>query len=129
MDTVLSPTELVANAARLVPQDLEYVVQKLVALRASRQVAGLNDAESVLMEKINRSLPAAQLQHFQYLDERRRDEMLTATEHTELLTLIIEMEKFNVERVQYLTTLAQLRNVTVRELIQQLGLLPNPLYV
>ena len=55
--------------------------------------------------------------------------MLTATEHTELLTLIIEMEKFNVERVQYLTTLAQLRNVTVRELIQQLGLLPNPLYV
>ena len=129
MDTVLSPTELVANAARLVPQDLEYVVQKLVALRASRQVAGLNDAESVLMEKINRSLPAAQLQHLQYLDERRRDEMLTATEHTELLTLIIEMEKFNVERVQYLTTLAQLRNVTVRELIQQLGLLPNPLYV
>ena len=129
MDTVLSPTELVANAARLVPQDLEYVVQKLVALRASRQVAGLNDAESVLMEKINRSLPAAQLQHFQYLDERRRDEMLTATEHTELLTLIIEMEKLNVERVQYLTTLAQLRNVTVRELIQQLGLLPNPLYV
>lgn len=71
MNTVLSPTELVANAALLVPQDLEYVLQKLAALRASRQVAGLNDAETILLEKINRSWSIAQQQRFQYLDERR----------------------------------------------------------
>lgn len=129
MDTVLTPTELVANAAQLLPQDLEYVVQKLVALRASRQIAGLNDAESMLLEKINRGLSAAQQQHFQYLDERRQEEILTETEHTELMDLITEMERLNVERVQYLTALAQLRNVGVRELMQQLGLLSRPLYV
>ncbi len=128
MGILLSPAELVDNAAQLVPQDLDYVLQKLSALRASRQVDGLVDAESILLEKINHSLSTAQLQRFEYLEERRREELLTKAEHTELLSLITEMERLNVERVQHLTALAQLRNLTVRELMQQLGLLSPPLY-
>lgn len=128
MDISFSTAEMLDNAARLDAQELDNFVQKLIALRARRRLDGLNGQETALLEKINRGLSAEQLQRFQYLRERRETEALTDTEYEELLSLIAEIEKLNAERVQYLGELAQLRNIPVRELMRELGLLSEKPY-
>lgn len=128
MDISFSTAEMLDNAARLDAQELDNFVQKLIALRARRRLDGLSGQETALLEKINRGLSAEQLQRFQYLRERRETEALTDAEYEELLSLIAEIEKLNAERVQYLGELAQLRNIPVRELMRELGLLSEKPY-
>jgi hypothetical protein len=60
------------------------------------------------------------------LDVKRSEGNLTGEEHQELLTIVDELEQLNIERVQYLGELAVMRGVPVRELIDQLGIRPQP---
>lgn len=127
MDTPLSTAEMLNNAALLDAQTLDQFVQNLIALRARRKLAAPGGQEAALLEKINRGLPAEQLQRFLYLQERRESETLTDLEHEELMELIAAIERLNAERVQYLGELAQLRKIPVRQLMRELGLFPaNP---
>lgn len=128
MDASLSAAEMLDNAARLDAQTLDQFVQKLIALRARRRLSGPGAQESVLLEKINRGLPAAQLQRFQHLQERREAETLTEAEHEELMTLIAAIEELDAERVHYLGELAHLRKMPVRQLMRELGIFPEKPY-
>ena len=59
------------------------------------------------------------------LKEKRDTATLTAAEYEELLAIIEQIETRDVERLQALTELAAIRNVPVRQLMHQLGLLPK----
>jgi hypothetical protein len=56
------------------------------------------------------------------LIEKRRNELLTPEEHTELLRLTAEMEKLDAQRVEALSLLATVRKTTLSRLMQQLGI-------
>ncbi|MCW5924542.1 MAG: hypothetical protein KIS77_19650 [Saprospiraceae bacterium] len=122
MNAPLSATELLNNAARLETSDFEQFVQNVLALRARRKGLGLETKEAELLKKINRkSLSEAQQKRFDYLTQ---SETRTEAEQQELLALVEIVEQFDAERVEHLAELARLRNVPVRTLMQQLGILP-----
>ena len=52
------------------------------------------------------------------------EETLTSNEHQELLALIDRIEEADAERVQALANLAELRNVSITALMDELGILP-----
>jgi hypothetical protein len=56
------------------------------------------------------------------LNAKLREEIMTAVEHAELLRLIDRVEQLNVERLEKLIQLAEIRQVSVREIMQQLGI-------
>jgi hypothetical protein len=86
---------------------------------------GLSRAEADLLQRINASLSPEAWRRYEDLLARRQDETLTLAEQTELIALSDQLEALNVERLEALTELAQLRGVSVPELMTQLGLSPR----
>jgi len=103
---------------------LDAFIADILSLRIRRETP--QKAEAVLLKKINKSLPIEQIERFRVLNQKRLEETISEQEYAELLILLGKIEKLNVSRLKYLTSLAGLRKVTVRELMQQLGI-SNPL--
>jgi hypothetical protein len=82
------------------------------------------NVEPELLMKINQRLPAALQARFDELVARRQDEILTIEEHEELLRLTEQVEFMDVTRIEALAELAQLRGISVDELMNQLGIRP-----
>ena len=82
--------------------------------------------ETQLLQKINQGLPPAVQQRYDELTAKRRAETLTPEELEELMALIDRIEQADAERVLALTELAQLRNVTVTTLMDQVGIQRPP---
>ena len=82
--------------------------------------------QAELLQRINRSLSSFEWQHYHELREKRRAELLTSQEQTELITLSDQIEEINARRIQDLVELAQIRNTTLNDLIVELGLKPIP---
>lgn len=80
--------------------------------------------EAGLLQKIDQGLSPEVQQRYDELTAKRRAETLTPEEHQELLALIDRIEQAGAKRVQALTELAQLRNVSVTTLMAQLGIRP-----
>jgi hypothetical protein len=78
--------------------------------------------EAELLQKIKQGLPAETQRRLDLLTAKRRAETLTDEEYEELLALVDEIELRDAKRVEYLAELAQLRNVSLRALMQQLDI-------
>lgn len=77
--------------------------------------------ETELLEQINQGLPD-QLQHqYDELQIKLHDEVIRPEEHQELLSLIDVVEQASVDRLRSLIELSQLRQVSLDDLITQLG--------
>jgi hypothetical protein len=121
-----STDELLRSVASLPAAELEQFVTRVLALRARLKAPTIPDQEANLLRKINIGLSAIQQQRFADLNLKRQEETLTDEEHQELLVLIEEMETKNVERIQNLSLLAQLRQVSLTTLMQNLGIKALP---
>lgn len=121
-----STDELLRSVASLPAAELEQFVTRVLALRARLKAPTIPDQEANLLHKINIGLSAIQQQRFADLNLKRQEETLTDEEHQELLVLIEEMETKNVERIQSLSLLAQLRQVSLTTLMQNLGIKALP---
>jgi uncharacterized protein involved in type VI secretion and phage assembly len=78
--------------------------------------------ETVLLGRINAGLSEHQARRLKSLDAQREEETLTPEEHAELLSLVDKSERLAVDRAEALVELARLRGVTVRSLMNDLGL-------
>jgi hypothetical protein len=56
--------------------------------------------------------------------EKRNQEILTESEYQQLLELTEQVEKYQAQRLEYLTKLAQMRKLSLTNLITQMGLQP-----
>lgn len=120
----VSLNDLLNGVAQLNSSDLEQFVSQVLALRAKRVAPSVSKQEAEILEKINRGLVQETQQRYNELVAKRQAEMLTDAEHQELLALIERIEKADAERVQALTKLAQLRNMSVKALMDTLNTLP-----
>ncbi|MDX2098877.1 MAG: hypothetical protein SFW36_13965 [Leptolyngbyaceae cyanobacterium bins.59] len=116
--------QLLDGVAQLGTADLERFAEQVNLLLAQRKVASLLDAETHLLKQINQGLPEALQSRYNELNIKLRAETLTAQEHQEFLSLIDLVEQADADRLQHLIELAQLRQVTPPELMQQLGIHP-----
>ena len=69
-------------------------------------------------------MPDALQSRYRKLIASRRAETLTESEHTELLNLTNQVEKYDTERLKYLTKLARIRKISLTELLDELGIEP-----
>jgi len=77
--------------------------------------------EAQLLMKINRGVPFDRQRRYDALTEKRRAETLMPEEHEELLRLTEQVEKLHVERLEYLCKLADLRQVALPALMDELN--------
>ena len=80
--------------------------------------------ESDLLKRINTGVSQEEWATYKKLNALRREELLTEQAHQTLIQLGDKIEQANVLRVQNLIALAQLREVLVQKLIQDLGIKP-----
>jgi predicted alpha/beta-fold hydrolase len=77
--------------------------------------------ENILLQKIAQTLPTTIQQRYNDLRAKLQAETLTPTEHQELLNLTDTIEQFDADRLQHLLELAQLRQISLPELLDSLG--------
>lgn len=123
-------TEELLNAAlQMSRPELERFVARLFALKAKEETPSLTSRESELLHDINQSVHEALHLRYEALVRRRRHHRLTRTEHAELLALTKQLEEFDVQRLKWLSELAQLRGVSLKHLMHDLGIkAPEPEY-
>ena len=85
----------------------------------------LTETEASLLQKINQGLAQEVWQRYTELVAKRQAETLTAEEHEALILLSDQIEQANATRMDYLIQLAQLRQVSLASLMQNLGI-PQP---
>ena len=90
-----------------------------------RKTADL-ETEATLLQQINLGLAPERWQHYHELTEKRRAEQLTPTEQEALIKLSDEIEMDNVQRIRALIKLSQLRQTTLDDLMDELGIKPPP---
>ena len=121
---VLEPNvdQLLQDVARLGSGELEQFTDRFLALRARRRAPSLPKREAELLQLINRGLPAEVRQRYDALNDKLHAETITDEEHQVLLGLIEQVKQSDVERLRHLIELAQLRQLSLDELMDQLGL-------
>lgn len=130
MPTIQIGTDELLNAAlQLPPPELNQLVERLLVWRGQllNAVPRLSTNESALMLKINQGFTPVLQQRYDELLEKRDARTLTPEEYQELLALTDQVEAWNVERVQALSDLARVRQVSLPEVMRQLNL-ANPAY-
>lgn len=126
--TQVSTDELLHSVASLPAQELDSFVSKVLAIQARLKTPSLSTQETQLLSQANSRLNESQQQRWDTLEDKRQQETLTDTELQELITLNDIAEQKNVERMTALTKLAQLRQVSLLDLMDQLGI-KSPSYV
>lgn len=124
----VSTEDLLHGVESLPTEELEQFVARVLALCARRKANSLSEQESKLLQLINRPVPATLQSRYDLLTHEQRANTLSADEYAELLQILEQIEQFDAERVQHLVTLAQLRQVSLDKLMQDLGI-RQPEYV
>jgi hypothetical protein len=88
----------------------------------------LPESEARLIEQINEGFPPELWRRYNELVTKRRAETLTADEQAELISLSDQIEELSARRLEFLADLARLRQTSLAELMQQLGI-STPQYV
>lgn len=120
----MSLDELITVVNQLDEAGLDQLLDRIVALRVQRKAHVLPSEEAKLLERINQSVPVELRAQYDDLRARREAEVLTEAEHTTLIELSERIEQFSAERLRALISLAQLRQVSVDELMNRLGIQP-----
>lgn len=119
--------EVLDGVSKLDTPELEQFFNQVSILLAQRKAPHLSPQEATLLQKINQGLPEALLQRYGELTEKLRAETISVLEQQALHQLIDQIELADAERLQYLIELAQLRGVSLDELMAQLGIsTPSP---
>ncbi len=88
-------------------------------------VRHLSRKESSLFLIINEGLPGRDQDRIEELTDKMEFETITKSEHAELLRLTDTMEMAQVKRLKAIAELAKIRNVSLDEMMRQLGLEPG----
>lgn len=100
----------------------DYIVKTLEAQVSSGTISNSKQRELELLQKINLGIPTEMWERYNVLIEKRREELLLPEELEELIEITTRIEAANAERMPYLVELAQLRQVSLETVFQQLGL-------
>lgn len=120
----LSTDQLLQAVEQISQQELDIFVAHVLALRAKRAASHLNADESTLLVRINSSLSPTVQEHFDNLVVKRDAETLTFAEQQELINLTNQIEQHDADRLDALAELAQLRQTTITNVMQTLGIKP-----
>jgi Rad3-related DNA helicase len=122
MATNSSLATLYSEADRLDNRSLDVFISHIMSLRVRRETSDIQKQEALLLKKINHSLSIDKIERFRELNEKRLENELSEPEKAELIFLLDKVEQLNVSRIKHLTSLARLKNISVRQLMKELGI-------
>jgi ERCC4-type nuclease len=120
----MSLDELIQAANQLDSNDLDRLLQQVVILRAHRKANVQTLEEAQLLHKINQGIDPELRAQYQTLRAKLEAETLTDAEYNTLLQLSNTIEQRSAQRLEALANLAQLRQVSLSELMETLGIQP-----
>jgi hypothetical protein len=120
----MSIDELIKAANQLNETDLNQLLHQIVVLRARRKTPILPKEEAELLLKINQGIPSDLRASYQILREKREAETLDDKEYDSLIQLSNQIEQIGAQRLEALAKLAQLRQVSLLDLMETLGIQP-----
>lgn len=82
----------------------------------------LSKAESDLLQKINLGLSSEFWEKYRVFIKTKETRMLTESEVKEFILMNDQIEAANAKRMKYLVRLAQLREIPLRQLMEELGI-------
>ena len=123
--SVLSAHGFPSGLSDLPLSELEHLAQELDAVIAQKRKADRKPSEGELLLRINSTvLNAEDRSRYLALAEKLETDQLTETEHQEFLKWVDKDEKLRNERLKFMIELAQMRNISLHELMQNLGIAP-----
>ncbi len=118
----MSVDDLLRAVDDLSESDLEHLVNHVRSVRAQRKPSVLSSQETALLLKINYALPEDLHQEFLALRDRRDAEIITDAENEHLTDVSDRIEILAAERAEALVELANLRQVSLVQLMADLGI-------
>jgi hypothetical protein len=100
-----------------------YILNTLQERLLSNRSAPMTEAE--LIQQVNIGLSPSDWEEYHALIVKRQAETLTQEEYQQLVSMSDRLEKLNFQRIQSLIQLAKLRQQTLPELMENLGINPN----
>lgn len=125
IEASISLEQLLSAVERLPDAEIGRFTEQILALRARRLAPASPADEATLLQRINRTLPPGTQRRCDELLAKRDAETLTAAEHDELLRLSDQCEIEHADRVAALIELAQVRRISLGELMATLGIAPT----
>ena len=96
-------------------------------MQARQRAPSLPSKEVELLQKINTDAVSHLRKRYQALNAKLLAETMTPDEQSEFLAITDQIEVADADRMQALISLAQLRGMTVNQLMGQLGI-KRPVY-
>jgi hypothetical protein len=113
----MSIDELLQAADRLDELDLDRLFDRILVIKANRQA---HTPETELLQQIDRGIPSDLHQQYRDLVAKRDAQTITEQEYELLLNLSDRIEVLAAERTGLLVKLAQLRQVPLMQLMDDL---------
>jgi hypothetical protein len=114
---------LLQSVSQMPLVELESFVHQLNAVILRKKTTNEQVQDTILLDKINSTvLDKTKRQRYQALIYILEMKNISDAEHTELMDLVEQEEKIRVKRLKYLIQLAQLRNITLPQLMKNLEL-------
>lgn len=114
---------LLKDVSQMPLPEIESFVQALNALITQKKATNKSYQERLLLRKINETnLGELKTKLYQNLAHKLEMETITDSEYAEFMQLTEEEELIRCERLKYLVELAQLRSITLPQLMDNLGL-------
>ena len=120
---------LIQGVAQMPISEMERFVQQVNALIVQKKTTDKTYRERFLLGKINQTvLSKEKIERYQKLVQKLEAETLSKVEYKEFMKLTEIEEQIRYERLTYLVELAQLKSITLPQLMDNLGL-NRPLHV
>lgn len=117
--------QLLQTVASLSNKELENFVSQAIVLKAKRNAQNSPKIEAELLSKINQGLSLKLQKRFDELAEKLESKTMTQKEREEFLKLTNRIEKQDAKRIELLGKLAEVRQVTLDELMKDLEISKN----
>jgi uncharacterized ubiquitin-like protein YukD len=119
VQTQLPFEQLIQTVEQLDSTELEQLIAQAIRIQTKRKILGLPNDQSLLLQQITQCIPNQLQERYNFLISKRQDNILTDEEYQELVNLGEHIEAIDVKRLENLTELAQLRQTSLNELIQE----------
>ncbi len=117
--------EILNGISSMETGDLELFLREVATILSKRKSNVLSKKESDLFQTINKSALNDQEQvRSNALYEKLQNETISEDEHTELGKYLKKQESYRNKRFQALLELSQIRNISLQELMKDLGIQP-----
>lgn len=121
----VSTESILSVVAQMTEKEFNKFVEDAKKLRSKSNKSKWTKRDIEIIQKINKCvLSADEQKKFDELVKKRRKEIIETEELEELITLSEKSESLNVKRIKNLIKLAELKKVSLDEIMNRLGIVP-----